>query len=120
MMREYTVRPRQLLLRCYAKRSGDIWLAFCLDFALGAQADTLADVQRKLEAQIHEHLHAALDDDGQARDEAQYLLTRRAPFSFWLEYWCLRLTALLRRKLFPSRLARTHLFNETLPVVVQP
>jgi len=111
------VRPQQLLLRCYAKRSGGVWLAFCLDFALGAQADTLVEAQRKLEDQIRDHLHAALSET--AADEAQYLLTRRAPWSFWLEYWYVRIAAAVWGKLSPNRPARLYPFRETLPVVLQ-
>jgi len=117
MTQENTVRPPQLLLRCYAKRSGSLWLAFCLDFALGVQADTLADAQRKLENQIRDHLHAALNCG--ERDTAQYLLTRRAPLSFWLEYWYARIAAALREKFSPGRPARTYPFRETLPIAVQ-
>jgi len=113
----HTVRPQQLLLRCYAKRSGGLWLAFCLDFALGVQADTLADAQRKLEDQIRDHLHAALN--GNDRDAAPYLLTRRASPSFWLEYWYVRILAALRERFSPNRPARTYPFRETLPIVVQ-
>jgi hypothetical protein len=33
------VRPNELVLRCYAERKGDHWVALCIDFDLAAQAE---------------------------------------------------------------------------------
>lgn len=108
--------PRQLFVRCYAKRTKGMWVAFCLDFALGAQADTLAEARKKLDEQIREYVHDALD--GEDREHAEYLLRRRAPLSYWMEYWGIvalhKFASLVHRSRRPAEAAP---FREILPMV---
>lgn len=79
------MRTKELLVHCYCERNDDVWLAFCLDFTLVAQAETLDEAMRKLDSQIREYLHdATIGDD---RPHAKYLLTRRAPLAYWLKFW---------------------------------
>jgi len=107
--------PRQRLVRCYAKRDCDLWVAFCLDFALAAQADTLDEAKRKLDGQIREYVHDALN--GADRAHAGALLTRRAPLSFWLEYWQIRAGFALKKWFRPGQQSRAFVFDERLPVI---
>jgi predicted RNase H-like HicB family nuclease len=114
-MEEMAMRPKQLFVRCYAKRDGNIWVAFCVDFSLGAQADTLEEAKRKLEDQIREYVHDALAGDD--RQNAGYLLNRSAPLSFWLEYWAIRVAFKLARLVNARRPVQSKPFNEVLPMV---
>lgn len=111
------MRPKQLLVRCYAKRDGGLWVAFCLDFSLGVQADTLEEAKQKLDDQIREYVHDALA--GEDRKHAGDLLRRRAPMSFWLEYWGIRFMFAVTA--FQRKNGRKNLsskpFNEVLPMV---
>lgn len=79
------MQPNDLLLHCYFERDDGVWLAFCLDFTLVAQADTFDEAQRKLEAQIREYVMDATV--GEDRKHAAYLLRRRAPLKYWAKFW---------------------------------
>ena len=111
------MRPNDMLLRCYAKRDGDLWVAFCLDLSLGTQADTLEEAKQKLDDQIREYVHDALAGDD--RKHAEYLLSRRAPLSFWLEYWAVK-AAFKFSSIFATKNSsapRSKPFKEVLPLV---
>ncbi|UHQ19506.1 hypothetical protein LVB87_15160 [Lysobacter sp. KIS68-7] len=82
------MRANQLILRCYAERSGDIWNAYCLDLSLGSQGDTYADARKKLDEQIEEFVQDVLT--GEDRPHAVYLLSRRAPLPMWLKYYAIK------------------------------
>ncbi len=71
-------------LACYAEKKGGYWQAFCLNFDLAAQGDSLADVRQRIEAQIDDYVREALVED---REHAEYLLSRRAPLRMWLKYY---------------------------------
>lgn len=73
----------QLLIRCYAQRSGGIWCAVCVDLCLAAQAETLQEAKLKLEGQIYNYLDEALNEDKQ---HAEYLLSRKAPLMDLVKY----------------------------------
>jgi len=109
------MHPQQRLVRCYAKRDNGLWVAFCLDFTLAAQADTLDDAKHKLDQQIRDYVHDALV--GADRTHASALLARRAPLSFWLEYWLIRAQFALKQWFPPGRQDRAFTFNEVLPVI---
>ena len=83
------MRPRDLFVRCLAERRDGVWLAFCLDFDLAVQGDSLKDVQQKLHHQIGEYLYDALA--GQDRAHAEMLLNRRAPSSLYVKWHLYRL-----------------------------
>jgi hypothetical protein len=79
------MRPQQLVLRCYAERVGNQWQAFCLDFCLAVQADSVAEAEKKLVSMIGEYVYDALA--GQDKESAANLLQRRAPLKYWLKYY---------------------------------
>jgi hypothetical protein len=79
-----TVKPMQLMIRCFAEPKGDQWQAFSLEFGLAAQADTYSAARSKLEAMIEEYLEDALG--GQDREHAAVLLSRKAAPSVYLYY----------------------------------
>ena len=105
------MKPRQLLLRCMAQQRDNQWQAFCLDFDLAAQADTLDEAKRKLELQVEEYVYDALA--GEDRQYADQLLTRRAPLSLWAQYYGFGLL----KKFVEVRSNRR--FKEPIPLVPQ-
>lgn len=56
-----TLKPRDLILRCYAEHKNGQWQAFCLDLCLAAQADTFNEARRKLSDMIPDYLEEALE-----------------------------------------------------------
>ena len=79
------MKPIHLVLRCYAEKAGNQWQAFCLDFCLAVQGDTLGEAKEKLESMIAEYVYDALA--GEDRDFGPQLLSRRAPLRDWLKYY---------------------------------
>lgn len=104
------IRPRNLLLRCMAARRGSYWVAFCLDFDLAVQGDSLEEVRRRLEAQISEYVYDALV--GEDRAHAQALLTRKAPLRLWLQYYW----AILLNRLHHAGRTCACAFTDTIPL----
>jgi len=84
-------------------------VAFCLDFDLAAQADTLPEVKSLLEAQIKEYVFDALAGDD--KGYADQLLTRRAPWFLWAQYY---LAGFKEKVLHLHNLLR---FKERMPLV---
>lgn len=78
------MRPRDLILRCFAERIGDQWQAFCIDLNLAAQGDSLAEVKTKLDAMIQEYMFDAFEGEDSAH--AADLFPRPAPLSIRLRY----------------------------------
>lgn len=109
------MRPKKLMLRCYAERCGDLWVAFCVDFSLGCQGDSFEEVRAKLDLQIREYLYDALA--GEDREHAHELLTRRAPLNYWLKYWYAGLHMWLARELRSRRPITSQQFKEPMPLV---
>ena len=107
------MKSTQLILKCYAERKGDQWVAACLDFDLAVQGDSVEEVRGKMHEMIGEYVGDALV--GEDRDYADQLLSRRAPFHVYLKWYAM---------MFVSRLHHTagsirngfELFKETLPL----
>ncbi|HEX9626110.1 MAG TPA: hypothetical protein VGA00_04160 [Acidiferrobacterales bacterium] len=106
------ISPVELVVRCYAEKSGDQWQAFCLDLTLAAQADTLQEAKGKLEAMIHEYIDDALS--GEDRPHAQELLSRKAPAYYWARYYWFMFLC----KVISIRCGLRSFFNEPLPLRV--
>lgn len=82
------MKPSELFVRCYAEKIGDQWQAFCLDFALAAQADSLPEVKVKLDSMIGEYIHDALG--GEDKDHGYDLINHRsAPAKYWAKFYLL-------------------------------
>lgn len=109
------MRPKKLLLRCYAERDGDMWVAVCLDFSLGAQGESFEEARTKLDLQIRDYVIDAMA--GEDREHADALLPRRAPLSFWLKYWYARALTRFVRGLHARASVRARSFKEPLPLV---
>ena len=106
------MEPRQLILRCYGEKKGDVWQAFCLDLNLAVQGKSFQDVRGKLHRQIESYVYDALE--GEDRQYADQLLNRKAPFYFWAKYY-------LYKALHGANEARDgihKLFSEVLPLQI--
>jgi hypothetical protein len=79
------MRMENLILRCYAERKGGQWQAFCLDLCLAAQGDSFEQTRQKLSAMIEDYVFDALQ--GEDREYAPQLLSRKAPLGYWLKYY---------------------------------
>ncbi len=99
------MNPRQLIIKCYAKQQEGIWVAVCLDFCLATQGDSFNEAKRKLEEQISFYVSEALQD----QEYGIQLLNRRAPISSWLEYYFIRVTNMIFRKVSIT-------FDEMIPL----
>lgn len=108
------MRPGELVLRGYAERCGDVWMAVCLDFSLAAQGDSFAEARRKLDAQVHEYVYDVLV--GQDRAHAAALLTRRAPAAYWLRYWRIKWQSRLAHALGRHGPRRRKRFKDVMPL----
>lgn len=75
-----------IYLRCYIEKEAEnLWVACCLDFCLAAQAESHAEVQKKLNRMIRDHLDfIKIEED---RSFACQLYTRRAPWPDWVKYY---------------------------------
>jgi len=108
-----SLKPAQLVLRCYAEPDEGSWFAMCIDLNLYARADSPEAVQTKLEEIIREYVTEALTDD---RASVADLLPRPAPMTFRLRYHYI---ALHNRV---CRVARNsaRLFLESVPLIPAP
>jgi len=99
------MNPKELIVKCYAKQEGGMWVAVCLDFCLATQGDSLNEVKRKLEEQITFYVSEALED----KEYGNQLLGRRAPVTQWLEYYFIRFTNMIFNK-------ASVVFDEMIPL----
>jgi hypothetical protein len=103
------MRPEKLVLRCYAERESDgSWFVICLDLNLYARADSLPEARAKLHDFIGKYVTDAVTRD---QEHIADLIPRRAPFSFWVRYYCIKAIVLCGRSL--EKLS----FKEPLPLV---
>jgi hypothetical protein len=99
--------PQNLIVRCMARRDGDLFVAMCLDFSLAAQGNTLEEARRKLQAQIADYVGQAFTVD---REHAEELLTRKAPLRHRLLYWF----GVLEARIKPA--LKRFFYREALPL----
>ena len=74
-------------LRCMAYKSGEVYIAVCLDLSLAAQADSMKEAIEKLDKQVKDYLREAYADKKYTRQ----MLDRSAPFALWLKYYLFRI-----------------------------
>jgi hypothetical protein len=103
-----------IVLRCYAERERDgSWFAICLDLNVAVQAASAKEAKAKLHTQIEQYVREAFTVDKQYIDD---LLPRRAPASFFIRYYVIRLICALRG--MPRGQSPKRIFNEHLPVAL--
>ena len=105
------MKPKNLLLRCYAHKQDDQWGAFCLDLCLAAQGDSFEEAKAKLDSMIGEYVYDATV--GEDKGYAEQLLSRKAPLDQWATYYLYKVLIAVHAK----RNDLTKLFKETLPLV---
>ena len=103
-----------LVIRGYAKREDDVWVAVCLDYGLASQGDSAEEAMEKLMYQIHEYVYDAVVGDD--KEFVKQLLTRRAPLSQWLTYYSYKALFKIRR----VQAEFTQLFYRPLPIPLAP
>lgn len=74
---------KELKIRCYAEKDGNVWVAACIDFCLAAQDRSLDVAVEKLHQQIKDHVLYALEH----KEYTQQLLSRKAPIHFFAKYY---------------------------------
>lgn len=72
--------------------NGKLWVAMSLEFGLAAQALTEQEAKAKLTAQIQDYYQEALTLDKAYQTQ---LLTRKAPLSWYIRYYALKLKDLI-------------------------
>nr|WP_298117365.1 hypothetical protein [uncultured Pseudomonas sp.] len=102
------MKPKDILLRCYAERKEGYWQAFCIDLCLAVQGDSLQEVQSKLHSQITDYLTDIFE--GEDRPYAAQLLSRKAPAAIIARYYFL--SALLRFHQWKNALV----FRDAMPL----
>lgn len=75
-------------------QNSKLWVAMSLEFGLAAQAFTEQDAKQKLIAQIQEYI-----DDASGIDKAHksQLLSRKAPFNWYIRYYWLAMKEALHK-----------------------
>ena len=107
------MKAKDLILSCYAQRSGNQWGAFCLDFTLAAQADTFEGAKSKLEEMIENYLYDALV--GEDKAYAADFLTRKAPLSEWIKYYAIVFVCKFKH----TKMSMYQLINEVQSLIPQ-
>ncbi|KXS32533.1 MAG: hypothetical protein AWT59_1366 [Candidatus Gallionella acididurans] len=105
------MKPNNLLLHCYAEKSGEQWQVFCLDLSLAAQGDSFKEARIKLDSMVESYLQDALV--GEDKEYADQLLNRKAPLRQWIKYYFFRLIFLI----FSTKNRLPRLFKEAIPMV---
>lgn len=108
-----TMKPVQLVLRCYGEKKGEVWQAFCIDLNLAAQGDSMRDVRGKLNSQIESYLYDALEGDD--RKYADQLLNRKAPLAFRAKYYLYRVMCVAAAA---KDGIKDHIFNVVMPLTI--
>lgn len=73
-----------MLIRCLARKDGELFIAMSLDFGLAAQATSLEEAKAKLNLQIVEYIADAHSIDSKHREE---LLARKGPLSWYFLFY---------------------------------
>jgi hypothetical protein len=112
VVRPVTPTPVELIVRCLAERKDNYWQAFSLEFGLAVQGESLPDVKRRLESMILSYVSDALN--GEDREHAYELLTRKATLNVYAKYYFADLLSRAERIWGASN--NTVLFSEPLPL----
>lgn len=110
---------KEIVLRCFAKKENNYWVAVCVDLSLAAQADTLEIAHQKLDEQVRSYIDEALTIH---RAHADSLLTRKAPPALMLEYYKIKVVSTMMKfkqyfthKNITINIDKT-IFSERLPI----
>jgi hypothetical protein len=118
------MRPKDLVLRCFAENQGDVWVAFCIDLNLGVQDESFDSVKIRLESVIKSYLYDAFEGD--EREHLADLFPRRAPLALRLRYHKIVLrnrflgmvARALNRRARDRRATDSTVFNDVMPIKI--
>lgn len=105
------MKTKDLILRCYARKTDDQWVAVCIDLCLAAQASSFQEAKKLLSEQITDYVEEALTVD---QEFAAELLSRKAPLSQRFEYFLI----LASHKIHVAKDGLARVFKTNLPVHV--
>lgn len=105
------MKTKDLILRCYARKTEGQWVAVCIDLCLAAQAQSFHEAKKLLSEQITDYVEEALTVD---REFAAELLSRKAPLSQRFEYFMI----LASHKIHVAKDGIARVFKTNLPVHV--
>lgn len=108
------VRPVDLVLRCYARRTGtnrDKWIAHCVDLDLWAAGKSFEGARESMDLAVRGYLATVFDT--QDRDSIPRLIRRRAALRYLALWYVISLWSRLSRN--GRRPLDTQPFEETLP-----
>jgi len=108
------VKSIDLVLKGYAKREDDVWVAVCLNYSLASQGNTVEEAMEKLMHQVQEYVFDAVAGDD--KEHVKYLLTRSAPTSQWATFYWFKTLA----KLNIAKEGFTQLFYRPVPFPLAP
>jgi hypothetical protein len=77
---------KDLIVRGYIERNGDLWVAVCVDIPLAAQSDTPEGAAEKLKSQIYDYLCEAFSEPKYTAS----ILSRKAPIAHRLKHHAYR------------------------------
>lgn len=108
-----SMKPNDLILRCYAERQGKIWVAVCVDLCLAAQDYDPNESVRKLHLQIADHIQDAFENP----QFTNQMLTRKAPLTllakfYWIKFKYLAASLIRSKKAQGSE----KVFCEAMPL----
>jgi predicted RNase H-like HicB family nuclease len=107
-----TIRPSDLILRCYAERENSYWVAVCVDLNLAVQAETFKEAHNKLTHQIQWYIYDAMA--GEDKKFGSALMKRKAPLPIQLRYHWLMVMSKFR-----SLRKKFRMFTELQPLSPQ-
>lgn len=78
-------------LRCFAKKTGNQWVAMCIDLSLAAQDEDANVAIEKLHKQIESYMFDIIEGD--EKEHFRELFPRKSPLEFRVEYQFARLAS---------------------------
>ena len=112
------IRPPDMILRCYLRRTGrdERWVAHCVDLDLWAVGKSAHDARYSLEQAIDGYVETVLDTED--KGSVLPLLRRRAPLRFVLLWHLIRLVSRFRHNGKPP--LDSEPFEEPMPLRFAP
>jgi hypothetical protein len=107
--------PFRFVVRYFAERKGNQWQAFSLELGLAVQADTEADVRRKMESMIVSYVLDAVTID---REHSHELLTRKATWQVYARYKLYLVISFIAR--FVGKPRDSAVYRAQLPLEPKP
>jgi hypothetical protein len=102
------LRPKNLILRCYGYKLGNNqFVGVCIDLNIAVQANSPAELKKKMNNAIVSYFEVVLDTDDQ--HSITILLSRKAPLRDWIIYY------LIKTIVFVRQIPTNFIFQEYIP-----